>query len=285
MLRWTKRPGTHSVQRGASQRGASPMQRHCKEPREPGALISLAKRLPWRSIGLHSVLFSFWLVVLGGGGYLLSLADREIEQVQLQTELQHQPGALIDETLAPYRHQSFFGVDLDRLQKDLLSQPWVREVSVFRIWPNAIGVTIEEHVPVAHWGRDGLVSNEGILFRPADVWRDEALPDLEGPVGSHEEVFARLQQWQPSFMELGLALTGIRKDERGAWTLEVDHRWTIELGRQKTEERLAIFLNNYQSVLQGQEERIARVDMRYSRGMAVRWLPGQEAAAETRTGS
>ncbi len=60
----------------------------------------------------------------------------------------------------------FFNLDVDAVRLALLGEPWVSEVTVKRIWPDALRVIVIEQIPVVRWGDSGLLNPAGEYFAP-----------------------------------------------------------------------------------------------------------------------
>lgn len=265
-------------QKAAAQRGASPLRDYREEGPAPRAeWLSAILELPWRSVAIHLGLFSFWLVVLGGGATLLAMADRKVGEVTVTSELVNLPVERLQQRLLPFKGQSFFGVSLGELRTELKKEAWVADISLHRKWPDIIEVKVDERAPVVRWGAKGLLTSDGDLFEPEQAWTGAGLPQLSGPEGSHQRVFEQFHRWQPAVASIGLHLVALSLDERGAWSLDVADGWRLTLGKNDVEARFNRFLSSYPKIRAAREELIERIDMRYSSGMAVRWKPLEEA--------
>ncbi|KPK07146.1 MAG: hypothetical protein AMJ64_07390 [Betaproteobacteria bacterium SG8_39] len=171
---------------------------------------------------------------------------------------------------------NFFAVDLAAVRTALEALPWVRGVRVRRVWPDQLEVTIEEHVPLAHWGEDALVNRFGERFAA----RSEAsLPRLVGPEGTAAEVAGRLLRFGEILAPLQLKVTQLVLTPRFAWRLTLDSGLHIELGRDvgahPVELRLARFAAAYPQTLAKVQQHHDYVDLRYPNGFALR-VPGIE---------
>lgn len=74
-------------------------------------------------------------------------------------------------------------VRLTSLRAELLSDPWVAEASVVRLWPDTIAARIDERKPLALWRRGGTIvvlSDRGDVVEGAQAREFGALPLLEG---------------------------------------------------------------------------------------------------------
>ena len=70
---------------------------------------------------------------------------------------------------------------------------------------------------------------------------------------------------------LGVHIVEIEMDARHAWSFRLDSGMVIVLGQQQVETRLARFVRAYPRAMAPFSNLIARVDMRYPNGFAVKW--------------
>lgn len=162
--------------------------------------------------------------------------------------------------------------DLGKLRQRVQTLPWVERATARRIWPDRIQVTVHEHSAIARWGENGLVTESGIVFRPNDGRLPAGLARLSASDDAlAADVVQRFLDWGPRLLALGLIVDGVRRDARGDWSLELLGGTEILLGTDDVEQRLQRLIAAY-----GQIEAIGiptRLDLRYSNGLAVRWLP------------
>jgi hypothetical protein len=134
-----------------------------------------------------------------------------------------------------------------------------------------------EHEAIAQWGDNGLVTEDGIVFRP----RDGRLP--AGWCASTAPT-----TWRPRWSSAtgaGIRAGRARADHRsvvrnarGDWTLNLLGGTELYLGTDDIETRFERLLAAYPQV-----EAIGiptRIDLRYSNGFAVRWVPRAAARPE-----
>ena len=175
---------------------------------------------------------------------------------------------------------SFFTLDLQGLQEAAARIHWVSAVRVQKQWPDTVRVTVEEYVPVAHWNKGRLVASNGAVFEVPEADDLQGLPRLEGPDERLREV---LQTWvglDEMLMPLGLEITQIALDGRGAWSLVLNNGTRVQLGRDETVERLERLLAGWEPLMREQEVPPLDVDLRYTNGFAVMWPPAADAAAK-----
>lgn len=163
-------------------------------------------------------------------------------------------------------HGGFFSLDLGAVRHAFEALPWVREVSVRRIWPGRLIVTLQEHVPAAAWNELAVLNIQGEVF-PVRPWK--ALPRIQAPEGMEREVAQRYGEYAQVLAQSGWKIRAISVDARNAWQLELEGGLVVDLGRERQAERLARFTTFYPLAL-AQVGEARRVDMRYPNGFAVK---------------
>ncbi|NIC04481.1 cell division protein FtsQ/DivIB [Billgrantia bachuensis] len=213
------------------------------------------------------------LILLGAGGRALwTWLDRPIERVAIRGELHHVSADYLRSQLAPLlKGQTWLSADLPALRRRARDISWLAEVRLSREWPYALVFELVEQVPVARWNDGYLLNPEGEPFAFAPVEPPGDLPDLAGPVGSGAEVLAYHDRLAPRFEALGLSITQLRLEPRGAWRFQLDDGVWVMLGRNDREARLARLTAAWQRQLGPQATHIRYIDLRYPNGVAVAW--------------
>lgn len=221
--------------------------------------------------------------VLGMSGLIIAAAlalwgvttalDRPIAKVEVGGQFQRVAPVQIEAAVAPFRGAGFLSVDLDALQLALEKIPWVDRARVERRWPKAVRVMITEHVPAARWGEDGLMNTRGELFLRNARHIPPELPQLIGPEGTAEQVAKLYLESYPRLLAVGMRLSRVELDPRGAWSLTLANGVQVRLGRQEVHERLERFLRVASPMVAARTSEVSYVDLRYSNGFSVGWNP------------
>jgi cell division protein FtsQ len=206
-----------------------------------------------------------------------------VRYISIRGGLQHVTEAQVRQTLERHLTRSLFTLDVAAIRQDLAKLPWVRSVWVWRVWPDRLEVAVRERVGIARWGKDRLVSRDGELFRVPPATVPKGLPIWTGPDNTQRTVADRYWRMSAVLRPLGRTIVHLTRDERGAWSLELDNGLDLDLGRRQELERLSRFVRIYPAALAGQVDRIDRVDLRYRNGFAVRWRPVQTPATDAPT--
>ncbi|MDH4584630.1 cell division protein FtsQ/DivIB [Pseudomonas sp. BN415] len=279
--------------RSATIRRQEPVIGRAVPPRKPmprGASRMVAKepltqRLPKPSFGfLRKLVWPVMLAVLGFGAYeaaqrLLPYADRPIAKVNVQGDLSYISQQAVQQRIAPYIAASFFSIDLAGMRRELEQMPWIAHAEVRRVWPDQVMVRLEEQLPIARWGDEALLNNQGQAFTPRELAHYEQLPQLWGPQRAQEQVMQQYQMLSQMLRPLGFSIVRLELRERGSWFLSTGQGVELLLGRDHLVEKMRRFISIYEKTLKDQIANIERVDLRYPNGLAVAWRTPVEAPA------
>jgi len=199
-----------------------------------------------------------------------------VRTIEVQGELHHRSSELLRETLGQRLQGGFLTADLTDLKRAAEGLPWVGGASIRRVWPDRLQVRVLEHRPVARWKGDGLVTAEGVVFRPRGQV-PAGLPLLEGDEARARELVERYLKWRDALMLAGQLIDTLGVDARGAWYLDLVSNTRLELGTNDIERRLTRFIAAVPQLEAAGRARV--VDLRYSNGFAVKWAGSAVAAA------
>ncbi len=193
-----------------------------------------------------------------------------IRRVTVDGDFRYLAPAQLRKIVSSAVNGGFFHVDVQRVREALLDEPWVREATVQRLWPDTLHVSIVEQHPVAYWGEHALLNDVGDLFAPAQASFPTGLVRLDGPVGAELDTLAIWRDARARLDLLGLAIAAVSVSERRALTLRLADGAILVLGRDRIVERLERFAAAYEKLLRDNWQRIAVVDLRYTNGFSIR---------------
>ncbi|MDO9623300.1 MAG: cell division protein FtsQ/DivIB [Pseudomonas sp.] len=261
-----------------AQRGASRLV--AKEP--------ISQRLPKPNLGvLKRITWPLLLLVLGFGAYelaqrLLPYADRPIAKISVEGDLSYISQQAVQQHIEPFVKASFFSVDLPGMRHQLEQMPWIASAQVRRVWPDQLVVHLEEHLPIARWGDEALLNNQGKAFAPKEQANYQHLPQLYGPKRAQQKVMQQYQVLSQMLRPMGFSVARLELRERGSWFLSTGQGIELLLGRDHLVEKMRRFSAIYDKALKEQQANIARIDLRYANGLAVAWRePVAPTAADT----
>jgi len=229
-------------------------------------------------------------VVASAGGLTLLLewmndpGEWPVRSVQIEGEFRYLQRADIQAMAEPLASDGFFAMDVVTVQQRIQPIPWVDQVSVRRVWPDALSIQVREQQPVAHWGARGFLNARAQVFEPQQPPELAQLPHFAGPEGYERRVLEMYGRMQALLKPLKLGVGSLQLDARRTWRLQLSNGLTLEIGRGHPVQRVARFVRVYPAILAAGEGRVRAVDLRYSNGFAVRWQARDEVNCEARRG-
>jgi cell division protein FtsQ len=242
----------------------------------------------WDNVALLnrlSVLFIAIAVVLGVTELGL-LAARQavfsIKQVRVIGAFKEADPAFIATIARTELRGNFFTLNLEQAQAKFLKAPWVRQVTVRRVWPRALEVSLVEHEAMAYWNQKGLINNQGDYF---EAEYTQSLPQLTGPNGQHSQMAKQLVQFQASLKPIGQSIKELTLTDRLSWRAQLNNDWVVDLGREQVNERFARYVRFHPRALSALSQPVRGFDMRYSNGFATQFIAATAAAPPTQANS
>lgn len=175
--------------------------------------------------------------------------------------------------------------DINIIQKEIESLPWIQKVSIRKQWPDTLKIHIIEHMPVALWNVSQAINVKGVIFSISKIYRDSkegSLPILYGPSGSEQDILMYYYILNAILItSIKLQIQSIHMDVRCSWQLMLRNNMYIKLGRKNIIERLNYFVKIYPILLYKINESnkyIDYVDLRYATGFVVKWISKYDQA-------
>lgn len=221
---------------------------------------------------------------------VVSMLDRPIQHAEINGKFTQVSRVQIEQALEPFARAGFVSINLNAVQRALQSIRWIDHARVERAWPDGLRVTVTEQVAVARWATPnenvgGLLNTRGELFLPDARDLPADLPLLTGPEGMETQVARLYLDTYPRLLTVGLNLSRVTLDERGAWSLQLSNGVEVRLGRQEVAARLERFIAAASPVIATRTAEVAYVDMRYSNGFSIGWANQNNNQNNARSGA
>lgn len=230
--------------------------------------------------GAWSTLLVLLLLVFGAL-HMMNPMTLPIRHVEINGEFVHLAPRALQAVAENVVRGGFFNVNVETVRRAVLDEPWVREVTVRRVWPQSLSLQVQEQKAVARWGMDGLLNAEGALFKPDPATFPAGLPRLSGPAGTETLLLERYRYVQEIFAASQLRVESLTLSERRAWRLGLASGQEVVLGRTQFVDRVQRFAGAVQHELANRLDAVRVVDMRYTNGFAVQWAAGAAPVMET----
>lgn len=212
----------------------------------------------------------FFLVVAYASHAFYQAVELPVERVQVKGDLTHVTPDQAQAIIKPFLAQGLLHLDVQSLEESLKQQPWVKQVSIRRHWPDALRVTIQERKVIAQWGSDALLDQDLQLFKP----KKETFPEvliLNTAGLTPEQALQHYHNFQTQLEPTGLDINKLLKTTTDSWEIGLKDGSLIRLGRGDIEERLQRFVHMYPKQFASTHE-ARRFDLRYPQAVAVRSL-------------
>jgi cell division protein FtsQ len=237
------------------------------------------------NIGIKSWFVGFLLISLVGTvAYALTKerlkslsiknASLPIKYVRTEGEFQFLSKDDVKDILQPLVMTSFFDADMQAIHSAVSTLPWVDAVTVKRIWPDAIDIKVLEKQPFARWGKNALITESGVIFRPNTKVSIQNLITVIGPELQQVKVLEIMKGIKTALADHSMELAEFNVSDRWAWKIKLVTGMEILLGQDEQLKKLKRFLRTLTVLSQGQVDAMAVVDLRYPNGYAVSWRPG-----------
>ncbi len=179
-------------------------------------------------------------------------------------------------------HAGYLALEPEWVRTLVEAEPWVRAAAVRKDWEGVLEIQLVRQQPWARWQNPaqskqptGYVNASGQVFVPSELdTAQQHLPLLQGGTRDAE---AMVDLFRRSTEALHIAdpdavLARLHMNTRGAVQLELASGLVIELGRRAISARLQRMTHALQQLRhEGLEvAEIQRLDLRYSRGFAMR---------------
>jgi cell division protein FtsQ len=174
-------------------------------------------------------------------------------------------------SVGPMVDRGFFGVEVEAIKDKLMQISWVSDVSVRRLWPDQVLVTITEKNPIAHWNNTSVLSSAGDLFIPNLGSAPGELPQFFGPEGKQIFVMEYYNRLNGLLTPLHFKVARLELTPTHLWNVTLDNGMKLTVAHKDFLTRFSHFVKVYPKIVGGRASDIDYVDLRYPNGLAVRW--------------
>lgn len=270
-----RQDGSAKRERGYAK--ASPQGRREREPKQKtgrsGKKVWHSWSFAWINRKLGAVVFVIGLCfgVYWVGGPIAKVFERPIKSVVVEGEFNFITKQRATELIGNEIDDDFLQLDLMRLKNALLSDPWVESVTLNRRWPDTLVVKVSEQKPIARWG-DGFLNQRGEIVLIDEASKLSGLPWLQGSEADAPEILQQYQDLSQLLRSRGLEVIALKCDNKKSWRLTIKNHVEIALGRDQVMEKMRRFVTVYDTHLGNVWQDVKAIDLRYTNGVAVRWV-------------
>ena len=239
------------------------------------------RRTTWQMVRLafECVLIAGLLIAIAVTAY--NIYQRVLQQnlfplkrVIIREPLRYGDMGEVSEIIRNHHQRDLMHMDVALLADEMQRLDWIAKASVYKRWPDAVEVELEERVPVVRWGGSAYLDAAGEPFSIPDNDKLRQLFTLHGPDGYEKQVLQYYQLIAPWLASQHLEIKELLLDQRLIWHARLDNGLDVILGRDQLNERLKKLAVVNAKVIEPYQRYIDAIDLRYHDGFSVRWKPG-----------
>ncbi len=208
-----------------------------------------------------------------------SATNRPLASIKIEGEFRFVSKASLQKLISSRLDGSFVDLNLHDVKTAIEANPWIDSVLIERIWPDSLKLKIEEHTPIARWNENGFINREGELVKVASNQVLANLPLLSGLEVNATELTKNYVFFSELLKRSGLRIDGLSVDSVLSWSIQLDQGFELVLGNDDIQSKIENFAFVYQQYLGSKKNQIDRVDMRYEKGLAVKWKQSSKYVA------
>ncbi|MDD2722934.1 MAG: cell division protein FtsQ/DivIB [Methylovulum sp.] len=194
-----------------------------------------------------------------------------IKYVRTEGVFQYLSKEDIKTALEPLVTTGFLEADMQAIHQAVSALPWVDTVAVKRIWPDTIDIKVTEKKPYTRWGKDSLITEQGVIFAPKTLDLHQQLIVVTAPEQRRLDVLEIMKGIKTALADESLELAEFTINNRWSWNIKLTSGLDILLGREEQLKKLQRFLKTLPLLGKQQVDAMAVVDLRYPNGYAVTW--------------
>ncbi|MFL0801746.1 MAG: cell division protein FtsQ/DivIB [Agarilytica sp.] len=208
-----------------------------------------------------------------------SATNRPLASIKIEGKFKFVSKASLQQLISSRLNGSFVDLNLHDVKTAIEVNPWIDSVLIERIWPDSLKLKIEEHTPIARWNDNGFINREGELVKVVSNQILADLPLLSGLEVNTDELTKNYVFFSELLKRSGLRIDGLSVDSVLSWSIQLDQGFELILGSDDIQSKIENFAFVYQQYLGNKKNQIDRVDMRYEKGLAVKWKQRSEYVA------
>lgn len=239
---------------------------------------NVSRKLIYRGVGLGLLVTLFAGIAYFVSDPLAQLLERPLKSVAVEGQFQYLPKDRAMELIEREIDGDFLQLNLAHLKSELQEDPWVDHVYLSRRWPDTLVVKIAEQTPIARWDANGFLNQRGEIIRVKETDKLIGLPWLQGNEINAREIMQQYQDLSTLLRSRGLEIVALKCDNKKSWRLTLKNEKEIAIGREEVMEKLRRFVTVYDKFLSSVWSDVKAIDVRYSNGVSVQWIPDSETA-------
>lgn len=232
---------------------------------------------PWKALTLISLVVVPAVLMVGTYRWIKDPQNLTIKMIEVTGNLKVLNKELLEPVIEPFSKTNLHLLDMKGLEKAVEAHDWVDSASLTKVWPSKLIVKVREEKPVAFWGKDAMLSQEGKIIKAVLPEKKGILPLLYSPENKGRNMASNFLKIRELMQEFPVKLVEFKEDARGSWQIKLENGLIVKIGRHQHDKRMKRFIVGYKQKLEKDVSKIHTVDLRYTNGFAVKWKKGRSA--------
>lgn len=228
-------------------------------------------QMPWKFMLWSLIPVLVIAAILLAKNWLNDGSNLTITNVEVIGELKYSDQGAMKAVIEPFVSTNLHLLNAKEMEEELEFDPWIKSVAITKRWPSELVIEVIEQTPVAFWGDDRLVNHLGEIFDATLESQKGIMPMLYHPDDKGLEMIEKYRQVQHWLKTIPVGVSELSINARGSWLIRLTNSWELEIGKVEQEKRVRRFLVAYKDVLMKKADKVKKIDLRYTNGLAVSW--------------
>jgi cell division protein FtsQ len=170
--------------------------------------------------------------VVGAFVALIFVMNSPVQVVRVSGELTLPERDAVKVAVLQRLDGGLLSMSLDDVVEGVLALSWPREVSVRRVWPGIVDVTVTKDTFVARWGDGGVLNSGGQVVDSAGP-PDESMPLIRCANANGARAMQIFQMLGQVLADTPLKVAEVEEDALGEWRVTFTNELTVSLGHEE----------------------------------------------------
>ncbi len=226
---------------------------------------------PWKMMAVAMTPVLLITGILYAQHWLNDSSNLRISNVEVIGDLKYSDRDALKSIIEPFIKTNLHLMNAHNLEEELEFEPWIKSIAITKRWPSELVVEIIEQSPVAFWGDDRLINHKGEIFDASLPSQKGVMPMLYHPEDKGLEMIKQYKEIQQWLKTVPVGVSEYIVNASGSWKIRLTNGWLINIGKVEQEKRIRRFLVAYKKGLADKADKVKKIDLRYTNGLAVSW--------------
>lgn len=177
----------------------------------------------------------------------------------------------LNNSLKQLLKSGFLYSNLDMIKARLMQNKWIKDLSLRKVWPENIIVSVEEHKPYAYWDKNKVLTTDGEIVTVNFKGDDKFYPNFIAPENYSKKIISQYEVYNSKLENTGHFIIQMEITSYGSLIFVLDNKVKVILGKNSSLMQWQRVIDLYMYIEKNYKAKIAYIDARYLNGIAVKW--------------